>query len=66
MKSIITVTIVGGLLALLTIIPTVRASFTDVTNSDGNMFQTRQPIRVATYQISENVFTGTSYNLQLE
>jgi hypothetical protein len=66
MKSIITVTIVGGLLALLTIIPTVRASFTDVANSDGNTFQTRQPIRVTTYQISENVFTGRSYNLQLE
>lgn len=66
MKSAISVSVVGGLLALLTIIPTVRASFTDATSSDGNTFQTRQPIRVTTYQIGENVFTGTSYNLQLE
>ena len=65
MKTFVTVA-VGTLLTLLTVIPTVRASFTDVTSNDGNAFHTRQPILVTTYQISENVFTGDTYNLQLE
>ncbi len=66
MKATITVTVVGVLLALLSVIPTVRASFTDATSNDGNTFQTRQPIRVTSYQIGKNVFTGDTYNLQLE
>ncbi len=66
MKATITVTVVGALLTLLSVIPTVRASFTDTTSNDGNTFTTRQPIRVTTYQISENVFTDTTYNLQLQ
>lgn len=66
MRSTITVSVVGALLALLMMLPVTGASLTDTTSSDGNTFQTRQPIRVTTYQISENVFTGTTYNLQLE
>lgn len=66
MRTTTSLLIVGALVAFLTAIPTARASFTDVTSSDGNTFGTRQPIRVATYQISENVYTGTTYNLQLE
>lgn len=65
MKAAITITAVAALLTALSVIPTVRASFTDVTSSDGNTFQTRQPVRVTTYQIHENAFTGTTYNLQL-
>jgi hypothetical protein len=65
MKTTITVAVVGALLTLLSVIPTVRASFTDTTSNDGNAFSTRQPVRVTTYQINENVFTGTTYNLQL-
>jgi hypothetical protein len=66
MRSTIAVPVVWALLALLMITPTVRASFTDVTSNDGNTFQTRQPIRVTTYQVGENVFTGDTYSLQLE
>ncbi len=66
MKTTITVAVVGTLLMLLSVIPTVRASFTDATSNDGNTFSTRQPVRVTTYQINENVFTGTTYNLQLQ
>ena len=66
MRSTIAVPVVGALLALLMVTPTVRASFTDVTSNDGNTFQTRQPIRVTTYQVGENVFTGDTYSLQLQ
>jgi hypothetical protein len=57
--------LVGTLLALLMMLPTAGASFTDATSNDGNAFRARQPIRVTTYEITSGVFTGTTYDLGL-
>ncbi len=58
--------LIGVLLALLMTLPTAGASFTGTTSNSANTFVTRQPIRVTTYQVAENVFTGTTYDLQLQ
>jgi len=56
-------TLLIGLLAAL--LPTSNAAFSNPTSNDGNAFQTRQPIRVTTYQIPAGAFTGTTYTLTL-
>lgn len=66
MKSRVTVAMIGLLLAMLAALPTAGASFVEATSNGSNVFTTRQPIRVTTYEIDENVFTGTTYDLQLQ
>ena len=51
--------------ALLLILPASGANFLNPTSNDANSFESRQPIRVTSYQIGDAVFTGTTYNLTL-
>ena len=51
-------------LALLAL-PTAGANFTNPTSNDVNSWQSRQPIRVTTYQIGSGTFTGTTYDITL-
>jgi hypothetical protein len=55
----------GALVLALLTLPTAEANFTNPTSNDTNSWQSRQPIRVTTYQIPSGVFTGTTYDLTL-
>ena len=59
--ALVAVSLVTG----LAVLPTAGADFTNPTSNDANSFESRQPIRVTTYQLDDTVFTDTTYNVTL-